>query len=104
MTKHQATVPKLVEEYFRRWVPGYVEETDLRVSHPLIVQTFVPGRGWKNYPGRKRVSNSWLRKLAQEEGVTVVTLASPVNPRRRPDFAINEVLRAQYRTSAGTTL
>lgn len=94
MAKHQSAVPRLIEDYFRRWVPGYAETVDTR-SHPLIVQTFVPGVGWRNYPGRKRVSLSWLRKLRQEEGVTVVAVRSDLAPSRVADFAINDVIREQ---------
>lgn len=77
-------VPALVREYFAAPTPS---------EHPIVAQTFVPGRGWKTTSYRKRVSASWLCKL-RAEGVTAVGLRSGA---RLADFTIDEVLSHQRR-------
>jgi hypothetical protein len=86
MTTHQATEPSLVADYF-----GSLSETGRQ--HALISQTFTQGKGWKDYPIRKRVSTSWLRRL-RSEGVTHVAL---ISRGRRADFSVEELLRGPRR-------
>jgi hypothetical protein len=78
----QAQVPRVVADYFG----GMVD----RGRHPVIVEAFIPGKGWRRHRSfRKRVSVSWARKL-RAEGVTHVALASGA---RVADFRIEEVVR-----------
>ena len=77
----QAQIPPIVGAYF-----------GADATHPIIRQTFIPGRGWRRSRFRKRVSASFAYKLAGG-GVTHVQLASGG---RLADFAIGE-LAAMYR-------
>lgn len=80
----QSQVPAAVADYFG---PA------ARTEHPTIGQVYKPGRGWTSYPGTKRVSVSWLRKL-RAEGVDFVALDCDG---RRADFGINELVTAAAR-------
>lgn len=86
----QAQVPKTVQDHF-----GARYEHDY-ATHPIIVQTFRPGVGWKRYTFRKRVSTAWLRKM-KADGYTHVGLAIPGDERRVADFEIASVLRIEAR-------
>lgn len=83
---HSASVPKVVEEYFLR---NHGINTRFLANHPIIAQSYVPGKGWKDYPFKKRISGAWARKM-REEGVTVVALQVG---RFTVDFQIKELLR-----------
>jgi hypothetical protein len=89
MASHQAREPQAVAEHFNRY--GYIGWPDQggRRDHALIHSTFTPGKGWKRYPIRKRISRSWARKLRQE-GVTTVSL---VSAGREADFRIAELAK-----------
>ena len=76
----QAREPSVVATYF-----GPAHDRD----HATIAQTFRPGSGWRTYPGRKRISGSWARRL-RREGVTDVALACGG---RLADFRIGELIR-----------
>lgn len=91
--RHQATVSIMIRDYFRQPASLASPSTLEFDEHPIITQTFRPGVGWKTTGYRKRVSESWLRKLAREDGVTHVTLTAYG---RHPDFSIAELL-AGYR-------
>ncbi len=91
MSSHQAQVPQTVYDYFKRFISGG-ESVVAYEAHPIITQTFTPGKGWRNTNYRKRVSCSWLRKLARE-GVTAVAVCSPYWPDRTVDFSVREALR-----------
>lgn len=98
ISSHQAQVPALVREYFADPTPPAAYDGEAlraldRIEHPVVAQTFAPGRGWKTTSYRKRVSASWLRKL-RAEGVTAVGLRSGA---RLADFTIDEVLSHQSR-------
>ena len=84
VSSHQSQVPSLVQKYI-----DSVTDGSTSAIHPLVSQTFIPGRGWKRYPIRKRVSRSWARK-AKLEGVTDVQLSWG---RHLADFRIKELLR-----------
>ena len=77
MAGHQAIVPPVAAAYFG--------PTSM---HPVITQTFLPGVGWRRHY-RKRVSRSWVQKLAKE-GVTDVALTVAG---RTADFRVAELLR-----------
>lgn len=81
MAGHQSKVPPLAYEYFKRF--GIFE-------HPVIRQFYRPGKGWKYYPIKKRVSLSELRML-RREGVEKVQLSAGGHI---PDFGIDELLRS----------
>jgi hypothetical protein len=83
---YQAKVPKAAADYFNRYYAG---GGVLFREHPTIDATFVPGRGWRPYPGVKRVSRTWVRKLAAE-GVTHIALRSYG---RVADFSVRELSR-----------
>jgi len=55
---------------------------------PVIAQQFTPGRGWRPYPIRKRVSRAVVRGL-REQGVSAVALAYDG---RLADFRVGELL------------
>ncbi len=57
-------------------------------GNPVIVQEFVPGRGWRRTNFRKRASCAWLRKL-KREGVTEVAVEFDG---RAADFRIAELI------------
>lgn len=57
---------------------------------PVIVEDFVPGRGWQRTGFRKRVSASWLRK-ERRLGVTHVAVELDG---RTSDWRIVELLRS----------
>jgi hypothetical protein len=80
MTTHQSTVPRVAAAYF-----GCGTQPDL---HPIIEAVYRPGRGWKRYPIRKRVSGSCILAL-RREGVTDVALRSGG---RLADFRISELI------------
>lgn len=86
---YQAQVPGLVKEYFG------VEPT--RQEHPVIAQSFCPGKGWRRYTFNKRVSISWLRKM-KTEGATAVALRCGA---RTADFTIDEIVRYAQRPLLG---
>lgn len=91
---HQSMVPGLVADYFKcGTLPPPAE-------FPVIAQTFRPGRGWTQYPGVKRVSLSWLRKL-RREGVTSVAIGYQG---RVADFTIAEIARHANRPLFGGSL
>lgn len=87
----QAQVPTVVADYCRKFVgPDY--------EHPVVVQVFKPGVGWRTTNYAKRVSVSWVRKL-KTEGVTAVAV-SPIPQRKRwdrsdrtIDFTVKEILK-----------
>jgi hypothetical protein len=88
MASHQAHEPQAAAEYFNRY--GRVGWPDMGGrDHALIAETFIPGKGWKHYPIRKRISPSWARKM-RAEGVTDVALVSAGH---RADFRIAELTR-----------
>lgn len=60
---------------------------------PTIAQSFVPGRGWQNAPGRKRLSRAWVTTL-KREGVSAVALA---HDGRLADFRVEELLASDRR-------
>jgi len=76
-------VPTVAADYF-----GLPPLPD-RHNRVTIAATFTPGRGWVRYPGRKRVSGSWVRKL-RREGVTDLALAYGG---RVADFTARELTR-----------
>jgi hypothetical protein len=78
-------VPALAE-----YIGARSSEAGLNVGNPIIVQEFVPGRGWQDTGWRKRASVSWLRKL-RREGVTSVGVYTPWGS--VADFAVAELLR-----------
>ncbi len=55
---------------------------------PVITQQFTPGRGWRPYPSRKRVSRAAVRVL-REQGVSALALAYDG---RLADFRVQELL------------
>lgn len=60
-----------------------------RADWPVIEQEFHPDQGWVSRPRwRKKVTQSWLRKL-RREGVTLVALRSGA---RSADFGVSELL------------
>jgi hypothetical protein len=79
---HQSSVPAFAAHYF--------SEHGIEFDHGsvFIAQAFKPDVGWRNYPGRKRVSLSELRRL-RGIGATNVSLAIGT---RRFDFTIKELL------------
>jgi hypothetical protein len=89
MTGYQARVPSLITAYFGA-------EALTEQGHPTIGQTFVAGRGWRSYPGTKRVSLTWLRKL-RREGVTAVSIRLGT---RLADFDIAEIERYHRRQAS----
>ena len=89
---HQSRVPPLAYQHFRAvgapiFDPG-------RDGHVLIAQRFHPDKGWRDYPIRKRVSISELRKL-KDDGYTEVRLSCGGH---NPDFRIAELLRSAARS------
>lgn len=56
-------------------------------EHPTIGQAFTPGKGWTNYPWRKRLSESECRKL-RRAGATHVALDADG---RRADFELRDL-------------
>lgn len=82
MTTHQATVPQKIADYFG--IPRNPAWYDGR--HPTIESTFVPGRGWRRYPIRKRISGNAVRQL-RAEGVTHIAVKYG---ERVADFTIKE--------------
>jgi hypothetical protein len=48
---------------------------------------FFPGKGWRTYPERKRISHTWVRQ-ARAAGITAVQLAVGST---RADFTIDEL-------------
>jgi len=77
-TSHQAAVPAAVYAYF-----------GLAGGHPTISQVFYPDRGWKRYPGFKRVSHTEITRL-RRAGATSVALTPEGGDRHRRlvDFRI----------------
>ncbi len=55
---------------------------------PTIAEQFIPGRGWRTYPSRKRVSRAAVRGL-REQGVSALALAYDG---RVADFRVRELL------------
>lgn len=94
MSTHQSTVPPVAARYFRDNVHGYLGDRD---DHPLIAATFVPSRGWKRYPGQKRISGSWVRKL-RAAGATHIALTTHG---RTADFSAAELLRREITVGLG---
>jgi hypothetical protein len=90
----RAQVPTAVADYFHRTgIGGWDFATGrpvVAVPHPVIHATFVPGRGWRTYPVRKRISRSWAVRHLRPEGVTDVALAAGG---RVADFRIQELTR-----------
>jgi hypothetical protein len=84
----QARVPDILVDYF-----GVAALFDDANNHPVIAQSYTPGRGWKNLGFRKRVSISWLRKM-RKAGATHVAIRLG---NRVADFSISEILRGQGR-------
>ena len=60
------------------------------IAEPVVVQHFIPARGWKRHGWRKRISLSYARSL-KNEGVTTVGL--DMGNGRIADFRIDELLR-----------
>lgn len=83
VSSHQSQVPSLVQKY----IDGVAVDSTFGI-HPIVSQIFIPDRGWKRYPIRKRVSRSWARK-AKLEGVTDVQLSWG---RHLADFRIKELM------------
>lgn len=81
MANYRAKVPPYAERYFMSFGHGMP-------MHPVITQAFDPRRGWQQYPIRKRVSATWLRKMRQD-GFTAVRL---VMESHASDFSISELL------------
>lgn len=75
---HQSQVPHVAASYF-----ASISVTE----HPLIAETYMPGRGWQRYAGRKRVSHAEARKLRQS-GVTMIALDAGGH---RADFNVREL-------------
>jgi hypothetical protein len=88
-SSQQAQVPGFIRDYFG--------SEAVRADHPAIVQCFTPGVGWTRHPIRKRVSLTWLRKLARE-GVTDVSVRCGA---RTADFTIREVVAYANRPLLG---
>lgn len=89
MTSHYAQVPVAARDYFTRHPDGRGMP-----DHPVIARQYRPGRGWTQYPIRKRVSGAWLRKMLNQDGATEVTLACGG---READFRITELLSRAVR-------
>lgn len=86
----QSQIPPIAWRYFHAH-PLIKASLAPAHPHPLVSAVFSASTGWKRYPGRKRVTASWLRKLARE-GYTDVTLSSlGVSA----DFRIAELLRTR---------
>lgn len=86
---HKAQVPPAAARHF-----------GADAEHPVIAQEFRPGRGWTKAPMRKRVSESWLRKL-EREGIETVALESGG---RVADFSIRELLTSVDVTRRSRTI
>jgi hypothetical protein len=97
MSNYQSTVPQAAASYFTSVLPHNYDFTTDRDwpqvagyhYHPTIAQVFRPGRGWTDYPGTKRISPSWARKL-RAQGITHISLR--VN-NRVADFDIKELVK-----------
>lgn len=98
-----AKVPAVIADYYTSTSsPARVDLAGgwlaTAAHHPIIVEVFYPGRGWKRPGYNKRVSRSWCRKL-RAEGATHVAVGIPTSsgrdrrPVRVADFKIAEVLR-----------
>jgi hypothetical protein len=76
-------------------VTNYLQRhhTEYAGQIPYIHETFDPYHGWKQYPFKKRVSRSWLRRLASE-GITRVALAVGPFNYIVIDWDIRELLRS----------
>lgn len=92
MSGRQSQVPQVIADYFKRYMIGGEHAVLDSEAHPVIYQTFTPGKGWTRYPGRKRVSCSWVRKL-RREGVTCIAVVSPYWPNRVVDVTVAAVLK-----------
>lgn len=79
---HQASVPTKVAQYFTAIGVGTFH------NHPIVTKVFTPGKGWKHYPVRKRVSLHWARQV-RAEGVTDVALSAGGH---EVDFRIEELV------------
>lgn len=90
MTTRQAQVPATVARYFGTTPGGAGSGSRAAAEHPVITQAFHPGRGWKTYGFRKRISGAWARKMAAE-GYTAVALTAGG---RTADFTLAEILKA----------
>ena len=78
--KHQAQIPPVVLRYFGP-----------NTEHPIIEQVFTPGKGWKRYPIRKRISRAWVHRHLRPEGVEKVALRANG---RLADFHVKELMQA----------
>lgn len=87
----QAQIPSVIYDYFGA-------ATIREHGHPLIAQSFVPGKGWKGLGFNKRVSHSWLRKL-KAKGATHVAVDLGG---RRADFSLAEIDKAARRPMFGS--
>jgi hypothetical protein len=81
-TMTQAQIPPVVARYFGEG------------THPIIVQEFLPGRGWRRTTYKKRVSAAWARKL-KGSGITVIALSGDG---RTADFRVDEILSRKKST------
>lgn len=89
MSGHQSKIPAAADAYFRLVMGAEGDLLRHRDRHPIIAQTFVPGRGWRRYGWVKRVSLSEIRKL-RAAGVTAVALRCGSHI---ADFQIGELAR-----------
>lgn len=89
MSGHQSKIPERADAYFRLVMGAQGDLLRHRERHPIIAQTFIPGRGWRRYGWQKRVSLSECRKL-RAAGVTAVALRCGSHI---ADFQIQELVR-----------
>jgi hypothetical protein len=85
---YQGQIPAAVYDYITRY--GWAEHPRIAggPAHPIIHQTFTPGRGWTRYPFRKRITRSWARRHLRPSGVTHVAVTDGA---RVADFRIEEL-------------
>lgn len=90
MTSYQSQVPQLVAEFFRPAMQLHLS-CGGSIEHPFITATFAPRGGWKRYPGRKRISASWARRL-KAQGYTCIELSAYGH---RADFKLGDIIRGK---------